>query len=219
MTPSPPPPPPAAAQGARQRSIRPLLIVLAVSLAPVIAAVVMYLNPQWWPNDGKGYGTLISPQREVPAPRDLPLATLDGQPFDLASLRGRWVLAVADDGDCGDDCARKLFITRNVHASMGKHVDRVTRVWFVTDGHPVPQRVLDAYVGTVIVRADAAQAARFLLGPDHATDHAGDTLRELARPIWVIDPLGHLMLQFPDQAEPEKVRDDVRKLLNNSRIG
>jgi len=201
-----------------RRSLLPMLIVFLVSLAPIVGAVVMYMNPQWWPDDGRSYGTLISPQRTIPTPQALALTTLDGKPFDLATLKGRWVLLVADDGDCGDDCARKLFITRNVHASQGKNVDRAARVWIITDDQPVPQRVLDAYQGTIMLRADPVAAAPFLLGRSPGSVTPG-LHAELKAPIWVIDPLGHLMLQFPGEADPVKVRDNFRQLLRQSRIG
>jgi hypothetical protein len=37
--------------------------------------------------------------------------------------------------------------------------------------------------------------------------------------MWVIDPLGNLMMEFPPQADPIEVRDDIMKLLKVSRIG
>lgn len=203
----------------KRRSLVPMIVVFLVSLAPIVGAFVMYFNPQWWPDDGRSYGQLVSPQRPVPSVADLKLTTLEGKPFDLSSLKGKWVLLAADDGDCGDDCARKLFITRNVHASLGKNVDRAARVWIITDNQPVPDRVLEAYQGTVMVRADPAAAARFLLGKSAADAATPAATLELNGPIWVIDPLGHLMLQFPAEADPVKVRDDFRKLINNSRIG
>ncbi|ALM85580.1 hypothetical protein ASB57_23790 [Bordetella sp. N] len=198
---------------ARRRSRWTVLAVFLVSLAPVLAAVVFYLNPQWWPRDGSNYGTLIEPQRDLPTPAQLPLATLDGQPYDLRQLRGKWLLMAADGGACPESCARKLFIIRNSHASQGKNVDRVARVWFITDDAPVPQKVLDAYVGTIMVRARPEQLAPFLLG---AGAPAADAL---AAPMWLTDPLGHLMLQFPADADPVKVRSDLSKLIYNSRIG
>ena len=37
--------------------------------------------------------------------------------------------------------------------------------------------------------------------------------------MWLVDPLGHLMLRFPPDADPVKVRSDLSKLIYNSRIG
>lgn len=208
-----PPPGRSAAPLPAPRSRKPLIAVFLVTLAPILAAVIMYFNPQWWPQDGSNYGTLIQ-QRPMPAASALPLTQLDGKPFDLNSLKGKWVLVAADGGDCGDACARKLFITRNTHASQGKNVDRLVRVFFITDNAPVPEKVLTAYEGTIMLRGDPRQLAAFLLDGGEPQDAAA-----LATPIWVIDPLGNLMLRFPADADPVRVRQDISKLIYSSRIG
>ena len=150
----------------------------------------------------------------MPAPGALKLTTLDGKPFDLQSLKGKWLLVAADGAACPESCARKLYITRNTHASQGKNVDRLARVWFITDDGPVPDKVLEAYQGTIMLRADPDQLARFLLARDAAVGQPG-----LAQPIWVIGPLGNLMMQYPADADGVKVRKDISKLVYNSRIG
>lgn len=199
---------------AKKRSLTPLVLVFLCALAPIVAAFVLYNNPQWWPEDGSNYGTLVEPQRAMPAADALQLTTLDGQPFDLQSLKGKWLLLSAGEAACPESCARKLFITRNSHASQGKNVDRLARVWFITDDGEVPAKVLEAYRGTVMVRARPEQLARFLLARDTVAGQPG-----LLDPIWVIDPLGNLMLQFPADADGVKVRKDISKLVYNSRIG
>lgn len=194
-----------------------MILVFLCSLAPIVAAFVVYMNPQWWPEDSSNYGTLVSPQRPIPQAQALKLTTLDGKPFDLQSLKGKWLLVAADGAECPESCARKLFITRNTHASQGKNVDRLARVWLITDDAVVPDKVLEAYKGTVMLRADPDQLAQFLLARERAAAVAGQ--EALQDPIWVIDPLGNLMLQFPAQADGVKVRKDISKLVYSSRIG
>lgn len=197
-----------------KRSLTPMVLVFLCSLAPIVAAFVVYMNPQWWPSDSSNYGTLLTPQRPMPPASELRLTTLDGKPFDLESLKGKWLLVAADGAACPESCARKLFITRNSHASQGKNVDRLARVWFITDDAVVPDKVLEAYKGTVMVRVDPDQLARFLLARDTAAGQPG-----LQDPIWVIDPLGNLMMQYPAEADGVRVRKDISKLVYNSRIG
>ncbi|AMD49246.1 membrane protein [Bordetella holmesii F627] len=194
----------------RKASLLPLVLIFLYALAPILGAVLVYHNPQWWPQDASNYGSLVQPQRPLPSGRELQLTTLDGKAFDPASLKGQWLLISADHGECLQACARKLFVARNAHASQGKNVDRVTRVWFVTDEADIPQKVLDAYQGTLMLRARADQLARFL---------PPDTAGGILGPIWVVDPLGNLMLQFPADADGVKVRKDLSRLLYNSRIG
>lgn len=193
-----------------------MVLIFLLSLAPVLAAVIVYFNPQWRPEGSVNYGQLVEPQRPMPVAADLPLTTLDGKPFDLNSLKGKWLLVAADGAACPDSCARKLFILRNSHASQGKNVERLARVWFITDDAPVPEKVLEAYKGTTMVRVNPEQLQKFLttLGVKAST-----TAEALAEPMWIIDPNGNLILQYPADAEPEKVRKDISKLVYNSRIG
>lgn len=226
----------------RPRTRTPLVLIVLISLAPVLAAVVAYFNPDWRPDGSVAYGTLIEPQRPIPASTALQATTLDGKPFDVATLKGKWLLITADGGDCQDACARKLFILRNSHASQGKNVERLARVWFITDDAPVPERVLEAYKGTIMLRVQPEQLKAFLLvesasvstGASTSTSTTGASAvtpagtapassnlaaKALAEPMWIIDPHANLMMQYPANAEPERVRTDIRKLVYHSRIG
>src|SRR5690606_13816696 len=101
---------------------------------PVVAAALAYFF-EWRPG-ATNYGDLVEPQRPVPEAVELQLTDLDGTPFDLRSLKGKWVMLAADSGDCGDECAKKLFIMRQTHASTGKNVTRLERVWLILDDEP-----------------------------------------------------------------------------------
>lgn len=201
----------------RQRSRAPLFIILALCLAPLVFALLAYYVPALGlrPQELNNYGTLIQPQRPMPESAALPLTTLDGKPFDLESLRGKWLLVSADAAACPESCVEKLFILRNSHASQGKNVDRLARVWFVMDDATVPNQILDAYVGTNMLRADPEKLAAFLAPKATAAEREA----ALKAPMWIIDPLGNLMMEFPADADPISVRDDIRQLIRNSRIG
>lgn len=112
-----------------------------------------------------------------------------------------------------------FYIIRNTHASQGKHVERLARVWFITDDAPVPEKVLEAYKGAVMVRVNPVVLQQFLLGGAPGSMTPEQARNALAPMIWVIDPLGNLILQYPSIADPEMFRKDIRKLLQNSRIG
>ncbi len=205
------------AASSQSKSRTPLVIIFLMSLAPVLGAVLMYFNPDWRPDGSAAYGQFIEPQRPMPSASALKLTTLDGQPFDLNTLKGKWLLTAADRGDCQDACARKLYILRNSHASQGKNVERLMRVWFITDDAPVPEKVLEAYKGTVMLRVDPAQLKQFLT--TSTATHGTADAAALAQHMWIIDPLGNLMMEYPADAIGEKVRKDISKLVYNSRVG
>lgn len=197
-----------------RRSLFSLYAVLAICAAPIAAAALVYFF-DWHPKAATNYGDLVEPQRAVPETSQLQLTNLDGTPFDLRSLAGKWVMLAADGGDCGEDCAKKLFIMRQTHASTGKNVTRLERVWLILDDEPVPTLVIRAYEGTHMVRADAGQVARFLALPDGVSP----TAQALRQHIWLIDPIGNQMMRFPENPDPARIRQDIGKLLHASRIG
>lgn len=208
---------PSSAKPPRRHTKAPLVWIVLICLAPVILALLAYYVPSLGlrPDGTSAYGTLVTPQRPLPPKGALNLTTLEGEPFDLHSLDGKWILVTIDQGACPESCVKKLFTLRNSHASQGKNVLRLARVWIITDNAPVPDAVFDAYHGTTIVRADPRQVAAYF-APQATAANLTQALRD---PMWIIDPFGHLMMKFPADADPIEVRDDIRKLLRNSRIG
>lgn len=198
---------------ARPRSLMPVIAIFLICLAPVVFALLAYYVPALGlrPAAQTHYGQLIDPQR--PIPDNLAARDTDGRPYDLKQLKGQWLLISTGPGACPEDCVRGLFVLRNSHASQGKNVNRLERVWFVTDDAPIAPVVDTAYRGTHVLRVDPAALAAWL-APEAAQPGAA-----LARGLWIVDPLGHLMMHFPDAQQPEAVRDDIRTLLKNSRIG
>jgi hypothetical protein len=132
---------------------------------------------------------------ELIAPR--PLA---GPVFE--PLRGRWLLVAFDTPSCDAYCERKLYYMRQVRTAQGKDQGRVERVWVLTDAGAPPSDVLNRFEGTRIVRAGADGF------PGKAEDH-----------IYLVDPLGNLMMRFPRDPDPSRMRKDLQRLLRYSRIG
>lgn len=197
----------AAAPRSHWRRYRVLYALLVVCLAPVIASYSAYylLAPAGRTN----YGELIQPQRPTPA---LTLRLLDGRQFDVKSLRGQWVMVHVDGGDCGETCQRKLWEMRQVRLTTGKDSDRIDRLWLITDVAPLQTIVMREYEGTLFLRADPAQLQAFLALPPEPD-------ARLADHIWLIDPLGNLMLRWPKSADPNRMKRDLGRLLKASQVG
>ncbi|PJX26587.1 hypothetical protein CAP48_04410 [Advenella sp. S44] len=198
----------------------PLYLIMLTCIVPMLAAVLLYYVPSLRPDGSTNYGNFVQPQRPMPSADTLRLTTLDGKPFDLQTLKGKWLLLTSDGGACPDSCAQKLHFTRNGHASQGKNVQRIQRVWFVTDDQPVPDKVLQAYKGTIMLRADPKALSQFLL--DEA-DRTGDEVaveKKMDSYLWIIDPNGNLIMHYPgNQTDPIRFRGDLAKLLHASTIG
>ncbi len=158
-----------------------------VCAAPLVLGTAAYLF-DWRSGSTSNYGELLPP-RTLSAPA-------------LEPLRGKWVLVTFDAAACDAYCEKKLYIVRQVRRAQGKDVDRVERLWVLTDsGKPRPE-LLAAVEGT--------RLASF--PPVGFAENAGDH-------IYLVDPLGNLMMRYPRDPDPSKMIKDLQRLLKYSRAG
>jgi len=189
------------------RRYRTLYLLLAVCVAPVLASyTAYYLLP---PSGRTNYGALVEPQRPLP---ELTLRRLDAKSVPAASLRGSWTMVQVDSGACDAACERKLWQMRQVRLTAGKDADRVQRVWLIVDDEPLAASVIREYDGTLFLRARADEVAAFLRLPAQPESKP-------AEHIWLIDPLGNLMLRWPKDADASRMKKDLIRLLKASGIG
>lgn len=157
--------------------------------APLVLGWLAY-ELRWFPAREASYGELIAP-RPLRGP--------------LEPLRGKWVLVTFDAAACGPACEKKLYTVRQLRRAQGKDAGRIGRLWLVTDGGKPAPRLLaaleDAHVA--VAGADLLQAF-----PGDVRSH-----------IYLVDPLGNLMMRFPPDPEPSKVIKDLQRLLRYSGFG
>ena len=183
-----------------------LLLVLAVCAAPLVFSYFTYYVIK--PQSRNNYGALIDP-RDHPIPA-LGTTMLDGSATGLERFQGKWILMQSGSGDCAAVCQRQLLEMRQLRLMQGKEMERVERVWLITDQQLIDTVLMREYDGTTMLRVNPALLKAWL--PVEAGTTAADHL-------YLIDPLGHLMMRFPKDADPNKVKKDLAKLLKASAIG
>jgi hypothetical protein len=164
----------------------------------VLGSIALYAF--WRPAQFGNYGDLVGP---------LPLAEVslrrsDGSSFRFQELHGKWVLLTVDSGDCDEHCRRKLYYMRQVRLTQGKEGDRIERVWLIT-GRPAPAVLVEEYPGMLQIRLAASETLSWLPAPGAVTDH-----------VFVVDPLGNLMMRYPREVDPSRMKKDVARLLKLS---
>lgn len=197
--------PPAATPSKRTGRWK-LFAVIAVCASPVIASYLSYYVIK--PEGRTNYGSFIDP-RAHPIPK-LSGQTLDGKPMELTALQGKWQLLQVAGGECPQPCQDKLYAMRQLRLTQGKEMSRLERVWLVTDNAPIDTTLLRAYDGMQVIRVSEAAAKQWL--PVENGTAANDHL-------YMIDPLGNLMMRFPKDPDLNKVKKDLGRLLKASRIG
>ena len=191
-------------------------MVLAVCAAPLMFSYLTYYVIK--PAGRTNFGTLIDP-RAHPMPA-LPATTLDGKAATLELWKGKWIMLKVGPGACAKDCMEQMFALQQVRSMQGKDMERIERVWLLLDDAPLDTALLAQLSEVHLLRAPAQQVGAWL---------PVDPGTKAEQSIFLIDPLGNLMMRFPkvplDATEAQKVahyakiKKDIAKLLKASAIG
>jgi cytochrome oxidase Cu insertion factor (SCO1/SenC/PrrC family) len=197
------------------------LLLMGFFIAPVVAAYISYFG--WRPAGHTNYGDLIPPT---------PLqhtqgATADGQPLDLETLRGQWLMVHVGPAACDATCTQLLYYMRQTRIAQGKEQSRIDRVWVVEDGGVPAAKALEGQDALVVWKPASPDFVRqFALPAQATTTQAATTQPTTTQPttthnahIYLVDPLGNLMLRFPADPDPKKIMKDLKLLLKASQIG
>lgn len=193
----------ASIPNAKQRNFRVNLVLIFLAFAaPVVAA---YLSFYFWPPEGRtNYGELIKPA----ALPDAALRDSTGKELALSKLRGKWLILTIDGANCDAACDQKLFLMRQIRISLTKEMNRVERVLLVRGKSNVSGDLLKKYPGmNVLSGADADLLEQFPALADPA-DH-----------IYLVDPLGNVMMRYPKNPDAAGIRRDLSRLLSVSQVG
>lgn len=176
-----------------------LLLLAALFAAPLVAVY-------WWtPGGSVNHGALIEPPLPLPA---LPLFTSDGASRSLAEVQGKWTLVLVQRGPCTEICRRNLYNTRQVRLAQGRNARRVRVLLLAADADSVPPaEVMGEHPQTEVWTADAAALARLA------------SLFAAPGGVYLVDPLGNLMMRFDSAMNPSLMRKDLARLLRVSSAG
>ncbi|MBI1731730.1 MAG: hypothetical protein HYR49_03040 [Gammaproteobacteria bacterium] len=202
---------PGSPPSARRRFI-PVLMVL-VFAAPVIASWYLFHFTQVGRGTGGSHGRLVVPPRPLPAAA---LYDITGAQSD-AALRQRWTLLFLVPESCEKRCLEMLLQMRQLRYALGRDAHRVQRALVVYGKFPpdLPERVRRDFPGQLLL------AGSTLDGDDPGHSFVlGDSDNPLAADrLYLVDPLGNLMLAYPSGADPVGIIKDLRRLLRYSGAG
>jgi hypothetical protein len=204
---------PLTAHDRRQRRI--LIGVALMFFAPLALSFYLYYGKFWHPGGRVNAGELIDPVRPVPA-LSLPLASpplgTGAAQTDPQFLKGKWTFLYAQTGRCDDECRRHLYDTRQVRLALDREMNRVQRV-FIGDGDCCDlKELLASHPDLIAIRASPADEPLLALLPERSG--ALNSHR-----VYLIDPLGNLMMFYATDARPKGMLEDMKRLLRLSSIG
>src|ERR1700693_1749756 len=183
------------ARALRARNLALLGALAALFLLPLALAFFTYYATSWRPAGSVSHGVLITP------PRMLPTASV---------FRGHWSLVYVGDGACNPQCQQALTVMRQTRLGLNTDMMRVARVFLATGNCCARDYLAAQHPGLQVLDAtDAAVAALPREVPGAERDHC----------LYIVDPLGNLMMSYDARQNPHGLLEDLKKLLRLSHIG
>ena len=195
----------------RARNLRTLAMLAALFLAPLVLAFFTYYGTDWRPSAHVNHGRLFTPALPLP---DVALQRIDRGAAPAGAVpslfRSRWSLVYVGDGGCRAACREALHVMRQTRLALNDNMTRVERVFLVVSGCCDRDFLAHEHPGLEVLDATAPQAmtliARF---PEEGREHT----------LFVVDPLGNLVMSYDARDNPRGLLQDLEKLLRLSHIG
>ena len=182
-----------------------MIAVLLICASPVVASYFTYYVLR--PEGRRNYGELLTPQRPLPA---ITSTDMSGKPVELRTLKNQWLLISVASATCDAACRQRLYLQRQLRESLGKEKMRADWVWLVTDAAVIDPKLMPALTEATVLRVPADALAQWL--PAAVNQRFQDHL-------YLVDPLGNLMMRFPanmDAAGAAKAKRDLDRLFRAS---
>jgi len=189
------------------RGRKQLLLLVTVFFAPLAVAFLLYYGMDGWrPVGSTNHGELIHPARPLP---QVQLLTDGDTKFTNSQFQDKWTLIYVGDGQCDAACREALVLMRQTRLALNDDAARVQRLFLVTDNCCDRAYLQTEHQGLLVAHVDDAAGQQLLAA--FPPDPAGK--------IYIVDPLGNLMMSHTPKALSRGLLEDMKKLLKLSHIG
>lgn len=196
-------PNPAEAPSSRRGQLK-LLAVFAVVIGPIFIAWLMAKSGFGIPDGQTNKSDLVEPAVSVQQ---------WGSGLEPLGYGSPWRLTVTAPNECTDECMALVNEARQINVALGREAGRVEHVLLL--GHPLAadsnERIANEYPRLTMLPLNTAGYRSSL-----AEQPTG--WRQEPQ-LWVVDPLGRVVLRRNSQRPPKQILDDLKHLLKVSKIG
>ena len=213
----------ADARQLRWRNLRTLAALAGLFFLPLLASAWLYYGMGWRPGGHVNHGELIQPPRPLPRV-ELPRIALAGETTgdtgretarelaasDPTPFHSNWTLVYVGDGSCDASCRGTLYVMRQTRLALGTDMTRLSRVFLVTADCCAKDYLAREHAGITVLDASGAAGAQLL-----SEFPSGDR----AHSLFIVDPLGNLMMRYDVRRDPRGLLVDLKRLLELSQIG
>lgn len=194
----------------RRRRLQ-LVALAALFIGPLALSAFLYFGSGLRPPGHVQHGELLDPARPLP---DATLPTAAGSVTAADFLHHKWSLVTVAHGDCDGRCAAALAAARDARIALDQDAPRVQRV-LLADAPCCEAAWRGAAAGGLITAwLDSADGQRLVAAFATRTAPTPEPGR-----IYLVDPLGNLVLSYPPGTDPKDLLKDLSRLLRLSQIG
>jgi cytochrome oxidase Cu insertion factor (SCO1/SenC/PrrC family) len=198
-----------------------LLIIAAMFLLPLLLAWLMYSGSlNFKPASTRNLGTLIEP----PVPIDWTVTILLPGEANLAAGRDQgsvvfsehWVILQPVPAGCDDPCLKEVSNLRQIHRASGRQQFRIRLALLLDESSPSDQAqtLLAIYPKFHLITDPSGLLSEALAGiQQNLSGQAGP-----AKGVYMIDPLGNIMMYYQAGSDPNYIKQDMKRLLTWSKL-
>ena len=187
------------------------ITALLIFLTPIIVITVstVWYYSGYGPEEKVNYGRLLSDPIDV-GTLDL---ELDYQNLNVDSMERKWMLVHFINDACLESCADLIYVARQVNVLLARQQTRVKRyIAAPIEVKPKLENFFTIY-----------QDLNFIEVKDQSTtiqEFKKNGIDPFAQPnMFVIDPIGNIILHYSGEVDGKKLLADLKKLLGASKIG
>ena len=186
-----------------------LIGVFAVFFGPLLIATWLFYVPNsWMSSKTQNHGELIHPA--IPLD-DFTHTSINGDTWGKPQFMGKWTLLYIGDESCDLYCEASLFKMRQVRLTLGRDSQRVQRKYLGIDNEKNKQNINE-----IMKAYPHMQVNWFKLS---GIKNSLSLFKLQKNFIYLIDPLGNLMMQYSQDATSKGIQKDLKRLLKFSKIG
>ena len=178
------------------RNLRTVGALAAVFVLPLLISFWMYYGNAWRPVGRTNHGELIEPARPLPGAAGL--------------FEQKWAIVYIGDGACDNACQSSLYFMRQTRLALNNEMTRVSRAFLATANCCNREFLEREHAGLILIDATRSDVRQILtVFPQTDLPHS----------LFIVDPLGNLVMRYDAREDPKGLLTDLKKLLRLSHIG
>jgi cytochrome oxidase Cu insertion factor (SCO1/SenC/PrrC family) len=169
-----------------------------------VAATLHLLNLK---PSGHSYGALVQPPQALEFPV---LHDAKGKEFTAQQWLKIWSIVMIDSTGCAKPCQVQAHLLKQIHISLNKDQHRLQRVLLLPtalEGEALAA-LQKQYPDLIILGGANVETAKFT-----------ENFNLTGASVYLVDPLGNLMMSYPEKIDPKGIFSDLKRLLKNSWAG